>query len=68
MESQSLRVGDEILITGPTTGAIETIVTEIRVAELPVEEALKGQSISMPLEEKIRPSDKLYKVISSINE
>jgi U32 family peptidase len=68
LESQSLRVGDEILITGPTTGAIETIVTEIRVAELPVEEALKGQSISMPLEEKIRPSDKLYKVISSINE
>lgn len=64
LESNSLRVGDEILITGPTTGAIETIVSEIRVNQHPVEEALKGQSISIPLNEKIRPSDKLYKVVS----
>jgi len=66
LESQSLRVGDEILVTGPTTGAIETIVSEIRVDEKPVEEAFKGQSISIPLDDKIRPSDKLYKVVASI--
>lgn len=65
LESQSLRVGDEILITGPTTGAIETHVREIRVDRLPVVEAVKGQTISIPLTEKIRPSDKLYKVVSN---
>lgn len=66
LESQSLRVGDEILVTGPTTGAIEALVSEIRFDGKSVEEALKGQSISIPLEEKIRPSDKLYKVVSTI--
>ena len=31
METNSLKVGDEILITGPTTGAVTKIVDEIRV-------------------------------------
>ncbi len=62
LESQSLHIGDEILITGPTTGALETVVTEIRVDGVSVEEAFKGQSISIPLTDKIRPSDKLYKM------
>ncbi len=65
LESNSLEVGDEILITGPTTGALETVVTELRVDLKTVEKAVKGQHISMPLPEKMRPSDKLYKVIST---
>ncbi len=64
LESGQLSVGDEILITGPTTGAVETIVEEIRVELLPVDKAVKGQSISIPVPEKIRPSDKLYKIIN----
>jgi len=63
LESNELKVGDEILITGPTTGAIETLVKEIRVNLIPVEKAVKGQHISVPLNEKIRPSDKLFKLI-----
>jgi len=63
LESNSLSVGDEILITGPTTGAVETVVEEMRVDLQPVRTAVKGQHISIPLNDKIRPSDKLYKVV-----
>jgi len=63
LESGELYSGDEILITGPTTGAIETFAEEIRVDLNPVQKAIKGQHISIPLKEKIRPSDKLYKII-----
>ena len=56
-------MGDKILITGPTTGALETVVKEIRFDLNPVETALQGQRISIPLESKIRSSDKLYKLI-----
>ena len=67
LESNSLQVGDEILVTGPTTGALEAIVNEIRVEMQPVEKAVKGQRISIPLAEKMRPSDKLYKIVLSEN-
>ena len=62
MECGSLRVGDEILITGPTTGAVMQTVEEIRVALKPVEETQKGQRFSLKVAEKIRPSDRLYKM------
>lgn len=62
METQTLKVGDEILITGPTTGAVTSIVDEIRVDLKPVDEAKKGERFSIRLTEKIRPSDKLYKL------
>lgn len=65
LESGELSIGDEIMITGPTTGVIETVVEEIRFDLKPVTKAFKGQHISMPMKEKIRPSDKLYKIISS---
>lgn len=64
VETQSLHVGDEIVITGPTTGAIITTVEEMRVDLKPVEEAVKGDHFSMKLDQKIRPSDKLYKWVA----
>jgi len=65
METQSLKVGDEILITGPTTGAVTHIVDEIRVDLKSVEEAVKGDKFSIKVTDKIRPSDKLFKLIDS---
>lgn len=65
LESGSLEKGDEILITGPTTGAVEAFANEIRVDLKTVDKAVKGQHISIALEEKIRPSDKLYKIIKA---
>lgn len=64
METQSLKIGDEILITGPTTGAVTQIVDEIRVDLQPVEETVKGEKFSIKVNEKIRPSDKLFKLVS----
>jgi putative protease len=65
METQTLKVGDEILITGPTTGAVSTIVEEIRVDLKSVEETIKGEKFSIRLTDKIRPSDKLFKVVDA---
>lgn len=64
MESYDLSIGDEILITGPTTGAVETTVTEIRVDLKPVQKTIKGEAFSIPLDTVIRRSDKLYKLVS----
>lgn len=60
MESGRLSVGDEIVITGPTTGALVMTVTEIRVDLKPVKYARKGDRFSIKVDSKIRPSDRLY--------
>ncbi len=65
VQTQPLHTGDEIIITGPTTGVIETTVKEIRVDNKPVDEAPKGVKCSIPVESKIRRSDKLYKMVDS---
>lgn len=61
MESGELNVGDEIVITGPTTGAIIMTLDEIRVDLKPVERTVKGERFSIKVPTKIRPSDKLYR-------
>ncbi len=60
MENGELNVGDEIVITGPTTGAIIATVQEIRVNLHPVTKAVKGDAFSIKTDKKIRPSDRLY--------
>ena len=62
IESQSLHVGDDILITGPTTGVIESKVNEIRVDLKNVDSSVKGEYCSIPISEKVRRADKLYKI------
>lgn len=64
-ETHSLSVGDEIMITGPTTGYIESVVDVLHVDGKPAAEARKGHHFTIPLAEKIRPSDKLYKVVKN---
>ncbi len=63
METQELSVGDQVLITGPTTGVIQLTVEEIRVDLKPVQTTKKGETFSMLVNEKVRRSDKLYKLI-----
>ena len=60
MEAGEVHVGDEILIIGPTTGAVPLTVQEIRVDLKPVESTVKGESFSIKTDVKIRPSDRLY--------
>jgi putative protease len=61
MESGSLSVGDEILITGPTTGALFQTVEELRVDLKPVSVTTKGERFSLRTNDRIRPSDRMYK-------
>ena len=63
METQSLELGDKALITGPTTGALFIEPDEIRVDLKPVQKTVKGDLFSMKVPEKVRPSDKLFKLI-----
>jgi len=65
LETQNLKTGDEIIVTGPTTGVVHTTVEEIRYDREAVEEGLKGQRISVPVEIKLRRSDKLFKVVDA---
>lgn len=64
-ESHSLSVGDDIMVTGPTTGYVETTVGELRVNGIPVTKVERGTSFTVGIPEKIRPSDKLYKVVEN---
>ena len=60
LESSELAVGDEVVITGPTTGALIFKVDEIRVDLQAVEKAVKGDRFSIPVPERVRPNDRLY--------
>ena len=60
MEAGELHVGDEVIVTGPTTGAVPVKVEEIRVDLKPVEKTVKGEHFSIKVGEKVRPSDKLF--------
>lgn len=65
IEAYDLKVGDEILVTGPTTGAKETTVPEMMVFDVPSDVAKKGDSVTFPVDFRIRPSDKLYKLVKT---
>ena len=64
VEAAEVSVGDKLLITGPTTGALFMTLEEARVDLESVQTVKKGQHFSMK-SDKIRPSDKLYKLVST---
>ena len=64
VEAAEVSVGDKLLITGPTTGAVFMTLEEARVDLKPVQTVKKGEHFSMK-SDKIRPSDKLYKLVST---
>lgn len=66
LEAQDVSIGDELLITGPTTGVIETVLTEMRADDEPAIKAKRGSTITFPVLGKIRPSDKLYKLVPKV--
>ena len=65
IESHQLKKGDQLLVTGPTTGVLEFEVEEIRVEDKVVESVGRGVHCSIRVPEKIRPSDRLYKVVAA---
>ena len=63
VEADTFQIGDRLLITGPTTGALYVTATEIHDDHGPVETAQQGTKVSIAVPEKVRPSDKLFKLI-----
>ena len=65
IESNEIKVGDEILVTGPTTGVMELTVSELQVERKQVDKARKGEHFSLSVPGVIRRSDKLYKLVDA---
>ncbi len=63
IETGTLKVGDEILIIGPTTGVIEVTVKELRVNEISCDTASKGERCSLHVGQVVRRSDKVFKLV-----
>ena len=68
MEGAELCVGDEVIITGPTTGALIIKVEDIRIDGKSVEKAVKGDAFSIAVPSKIRPADRLYRWVPTDTE
>lgn len=68
IEAADMSVGDRLLVTGPTTGALFMDLEEVRYDLKPVETVGKGMRVSFKVPEKIRPNDKLYKLVKSAKE
>jgi putative protease len=65
IEAYDISIGDTILITGPTTGAKEIEVSDMMVNDQKLSKGSKGDSVTIPLGFRIRPSDKLYKIVEN---
>ncbi len=65
VEADTFAVGDKMLITGPTTGALYVTVDEIHDDTSSIETAQQGTRVSIKVPEKVRPSDKLFKIIKA---
>ncbi|MBQ9645201.1 MAG: U32 family peptidase, partial [Prevotella sp.] len=64
VEATTFKLGDKLLVTGPTTGAMYLEATEIHDNDgHPVGEAPQGQRVAIPVSGKVRPSDKLFKLV-----
>lgn len=62
VDAAEFGVGDKLLITGNTTGALWLTTTEIRTDLEPVDRAPQHQRVSIPVPEKVRPNDKLFRI------
>ncbi len=67
VEATTFQVGDKLLITGPTTGVIYVTADEIHDDNGPVQVAQQGTRVSVAVPAKVRPSDKLFKILKVEN-
>jgi putative protease len=64
IDTHELSMGDDILITGPTTGAPMFKVESLQVERQDVQTSLKGEDCSVALSSPVRRGDKVYKMIA----
>lgn len=63
VEASEISLNEKILITGTTTGVMKFTASEIRYDLKPVDRAEKGWRVSLPVPDKVRPNDKVYKIV-----
>jgi len=64
LDAGQLKLGDQLMISGPTSGVQFAVVDEMRMLDRQVDHAQKGDVISIPLKQKVRESDKVYKLVA----
>ena len=65
VDANTFSIGDKLLVTGPTTGVMYLTATEIHDDDgHPVQTAPQGTRVAIPVTGKIRPSDKLFKLVT----
>ena len=67
LEADEVKVGDEIIILGLTTGIVKEKVKSIFLDEKETKSAKKGDHITIPIKEQLRPNDQLYKLNSTLS-
>lgn len=65
VEASEIEKDQNMLITGPTTGIMKFDASEIRYDLKPIEKAEKGWRVSVPVPDKVRPNDKVYKLLKT---
>jgi len=65
LEAAGVAVDDELLLMGPVTGIVSQKACSIHLDNGPVEQAVRGSSIAIPFPDKVRPGDKLYKLVAT---
>jgi putative protease len=60
IESGKIKLNDELLIIGETTGVIEMKINELSVNDKPADSAEKGNEVTFISTEPIRKNDKVY--------
>lgn len=61
-----LKIGDEIIIQGPSTGSITHKVGSMEIEGRPIDKALKNQHVGLLIGQKVRPNDLIYKMIKRV--
>lgn len=64
VEASELELNNHLLITGTTTGVMYFDAKEIRYELQPVAKAAKGTRVSIPVPDKVRPNDKVFKLVT----
>jgi putative protease len=64
LESGELNVGEEVWVTGPTTGILQMILKELYVDGVKKDQAVKGDLVTFAVEKRVRRADKLFRVVN----
>lgn len=69
IEAYDLSVGDSVLVQGPTTGSQELVIESMMVENKgQSEKATKSEVVTFKTDFRVRPSDKLYKIVKNTPE